>query len=86
MVARIGLETDTTELTLSAGETATLALTASNEGHVVDAFIFTVSALDPGWYSLTPTEVSLFPQTQGRASLILHPPPGAALAGDYPSR
>ena len=65
MVARIGLETDTTELTLSAGETAT-RFAASNEG-VVDA-IFTVSALDPGWYSLTPTEC-LFPQTQGRPLL-----------------
>jgi hypothetical protein len=81
---RIGLETDVTEVSLQAGESAPLQITITNNGYVVDAFDLSVSALDPSWYTLAPARVSLFPHAGATATLQIHPPPQAtALAGDY---
>jgi hypothetical protein len=81
---RIGVETDVNEVSLQAGESAPIQVTVTNNGYVVDAFDLSVAALDPSWYTLTPTRVSLFPHARATATLQIHPPPhAAALAGDY---
>ncbi|MDQ3928728.1 MAG: hypothetical protein M3328_06220, partial [Chloroflexota bacterium] len=85
MASRVELETNLQEIDLSAGETSTVSITVSNAGNVVDAFDITVLDLDPSWYTITPTQVSLFPQAKGTVTLQLHPPAQATvLAGLYP--
>jgi hypothetical protein len=84
MAGRIGLETGNPSVNLAAGETNVISITVTNGGAVVDAFDLTVRNLDPSWYELTPSRLSLFPKAQGVATLILHPPAAArALAGEY---
>jgi hypothetical protein len=84
MASRILLVPDKTDLQLSAGEADTVRLSITNAGPVVDAFELTISSIDPSWYTLTPTSLSLFPQDEAEATLVLHPPAGAAiLAGSY---
>src|SRR6266566_197869 len=84
MASRILLAPDKTELELSAGESDTVHLAITNAGPIVDAFELNVVNIDPSWYTLTPTSISLFPQDEAEATLELHPPPGATiLAGTY---
>lgn len=84
MAGRIGLETDSANVNLAAGETSVVPVRVTNYGAVVDAFDLVVNNLDPSWYDLTPAKLSLFPKATGVAILNLHPPVTArALAGDY---
>jgi hypothetical protein len=85
MPGRIGLTIDTNDLTLAVGERALVSCVVTNQGDVVDAFTLAIPALSPDWYTLTPAQVSLFPQTQALVMLEIHPPAtGTTLAGDYP--
>ena len=84
MASRIGLETDSANVNLAAGETSVVPVRVTNYGAVVDAFDLVVNNLDPSWYDLTPARLSLFPKATGVTILNLHPPLAArALAGDY---
>src|SRR5690349_3902278 len=85
MAGRIGLTLDNNDLTLAVGERALITCMVTNQGDVVDAFTLAIPALGPDWYTLTPGQVSLFPQTQALVMLEIHPPAGGTtLAGDYP--
>ena len=85
MAGRIGIEASEKSLNLAAGERSVVTITLTNAGNVVDAFDLTVRDLDPTWYTLTPTRVSLFPKATGVSTLQIHPPlTTKALAGDYP--
>ena len=79
MPGRIGLTIDTNDLTLAVGERAHVSCVVTNQGDVVDAFTLAIPALSPDWYTLTPAQVSLFPQTQALVMLEIHPPPTGML-------
>ncbi|HKP52229.1 MAG TPA: kelch repeat-containing protein [Chloroflexia bacterium] len=82
----IGLQMDNAQLSLAPGENAVVRLNLINSGDVVDAFTITVIGLDPSWYTLSASEVKLFPRDQSAVTLEIHPPQTGTrpLAGFYP--
>jgi hypothetical protein len=72
------------ELQIEPGQRGELLVTVQNLSEIVDQYSIEVDGLDPSWYSLPVSEVSLFPQDQERARISLHPPSApAAQAGKH---
>lgn len=69
------------------GERRQMTLTVTNASDLVDRYALALSGLEEGWYTLTSSEVSLFPGASASVELTLHPPEGTStLAGEYPFR
>ncbi|MEO5951406.1 MAG: hypothetical protein ABIQ44_02965 [Chloroflexia bacterium] len=84
MASRIGLIPEQTDLQLGSGESMGVVFSVTNAGPVVDAFSLAMQNVDPGWYTLSPAQISLFPGDEADVNLQIHPPAGVgALAGTY---
>jgi hypothetical protein len=85
MSANIGVTLSTTKLEAAAGASIETAISIKNQSQIVDQFVIKVEGLDPMWWSLSLSSVSLFPGDQDQTKLTLHPPKEAeAKAGSYP--
>src|SRR5881409_3153390 len=80
------------------GQAASFTVEVRNLGSVVDRYRCEIVGMDPGWVTVTPASLELFPArepdersrgdappTVGRFTVALHPPrSAAATAGDWP--
>lgn len=67
------------------GEPATIFATVRNLGDIVDRFSIQVGGLDPSWFKLSATSVSLFPQDSGDVQIKFQVPRKEGVkAGAYP--
>jgi hypothetical protein len=72
------------ELQIEPGQKGEFLVTVQNLGEIVDRYSVKVDGLDPSWYTIPISDVSLFPQDQERVRISLHPPSGSeAEAGKY---
>ena len=85
MSANIGVTLSATKLEVAAGEAVETAISIKNQSQIVDQFLVKVEGLDPTWWSLSVSSVSLFPGDQDQMKLTVRPPKEAeAKAGSYP--
>ncbi len=85
MALSIGLEGLAGTEEIGPGGSRRIAITVTNTGQIVDQFILSLTGLDDAWFTLDPRSVSLFPSSNARVELTLHPPTGRqGRAGDYP--
>lgn len=67
------------------GETVEATLTVKNQGTRVDQYLVEMTGLQPGWYTLSLTSISLFPRDQDKVLVKLHPPKElVAKGGEFP--
>jgi uncharacterized membrane protein len=71
-----------TDILIEPGQRGELSVTVQNLSEIVDQYLVEVEALDTTWYTVSPPNVSLFPQDRGEVKLSLHPSSGAK-AGRY---
>ena len=72
------------ETQVAPGGQAVLTLTIQNASSIIDRYRFVISGIPADWFDLDKASVSLFPGTEDRAQLTLHPPAGAgSTAGTY---
>ena len=84
MSANIVLSLSTTKLEVAPGESVEATITIRNQSQIVDQFGIRIEGLDPTWWTLSTSSVSLFPGDEGEARLTIHPPKEAeAKAGSY---
>lgn len=84
MSANIVLSLSSTKLEVAPGESVEATITIRNQSQVVDQFDIRIEGLDPAWWTLSTSSVSLFPGDQGEAKLSIHPPKEAEVkAGSY---
>jgi len=84
MSANIGLSLSATKLEVAPGESVEATVAIRNQSQVVDEFDIRIQGLDPTWWTLSTTSVSLFPGDYGEAKLTIQPPKEAeAKAGSY---
>jgi hypothetical protein len=84
MSALIRVALSQAELQIEPGQKGELLVTIQNLSEIVDQYSIEVDGLDPSWYTIPTSEVSLFPQDQERARITLHPPSAPeAQAGKY---
>ena len=84
MSATIGLSLSTAKLQVAPGESVQATVTIRNQSQVVDQFGIRIEGLQPTWWTLSTSSVSLFPGEQAEAKLTIHPPREAeARAGSY---
>ncbi|MEI8262063.1 MAG: hypothetical protein WCG77_11260, partial [Actinomycetes bacterium] len=83
-VARPVMELESSEITVSVGQSMRVKITLTNVGAVVETYELSVLGPAADWCSLVPAEVPLFPGDQGTATLVIRPPASAnTLAGTY---
>ncbi|HLB12469.1 MAG TPA: hypothetical protein VJO15_05875 [Dehalococcoidia bacterium] len=81
---RVSLTPPTVEAE-AGGRPVEVTVAVQNSGPVVDQYTLELEGLDPQWYSLPVSSVSLFPQDSSQITLSLHPPRRSATrAGGYP--
>jgi len=84
MSANIVLSLSATKLEVAPGESVEATVTIRNQSQIVDQFSIRIQGLDPTWWTLSTSSVSLFPGDQGEAKLTIHPPKEAeSKAGSY---
>ena len=72
-------------LEVEAGAEVEAIATVANRSQVVDQYALSLEGLDPNWYELTPSSVSLFPNDQAQVKILIHPPlTTETKAGDHP--
>jgi len=82
--ANIVLSLSSTKLEVAPGESVEATIIIRNQSQIVDQFGIRIQGLEPNWWTLSPSSVSLFPGDQGEAKLTIHPPKEAeAKAGSY---
>ena len=69
------------EIQIEPGQKGELLATIQNLGEIVDQYSVEVEGLDKSWFTISPEEISLFPQDQGRVRVSLHPPAGSESKG-----
>ena len=74
MSANIVLSLSTAKLEVAPGELVEATITIRNQSQIVDQFDIKIERLDPAWWTLSASSVSLFPGDQGEAKLTIHPP------------
>ena len=86
MANSIALQVENAQVALAPGENAVVRLNMTNSGDVVDAFTVQVMGIEPSWFTLSASEVKLFPRQQATVTLQINPPQGSTrpLAGFYP--
>jgi hypothetical protein len=84
MSASIGLSLSSAKLEVAPGESVEATITIRNQSQIVDQFGIRIEGLQPTWWTLSTSSVSLFPEEQGEVKLTIHPPKEAeAKAGSY---
>jgi hypothetical protein len=84
MSANIKVTLSSDKLEVAAGVTVEATVSIRNQSQIVDQFAIKVDGLDPTWWSLSVSSVSLFPGDQDEAKLTIRPPKEAeAKAGSY---
>lgn len=84
MSALIRVQLSQKELQIEPGQKGELSLTIQNLGEIVDQYSIEIDGLNPAWYTIPVSEVSLFPQDQDTVRISLHPPAGSqSKAGNY---
>ena len=84
MSANIVLSLSATKLEVAPGESVEATITIRNQSQIVDQFGIRIQGLDPTWWTLSTSSVSLFPGDQGEAKVTIHPPKEAeSRAGSY---
>lgn len=84
MSANIVLSLSATKLEVAPGESVEATVTIRNQSQIVDQFCIRIQGLDPTWWTLSTSSVSLFPGDQGEAKLTIRPPKEAeSKAGSY---
>jgi hypothetical protein len=85
MSDKIGVTLSSNALEVNAGESVGFTATIHNRSQIVDQFTTEIVGLDPSWYDLSVTSVSLFPGDRDEVSIVIHPPKTAETnAGSYP--
>ncbi len=85
MSDKIGVTLSLVTLEVNAGESVEFTATIHNRSQIVDQFTIGVEGLDPSWYDLSVSSVSLFPGDKGEVKITIHPPKTAETkAGSYP--
>jgi hypothetical protein len=82
MSALIRVALSQKELQIEPGQKGEVVVTVQNLSEIVDQLSVEVEGLDTAWFTVSPPNVSLFPQDQGEVKVSLHPPSGAK-AGRY---
>jgi hypothetical protein len=71
-------------IVLDPGGRAEVTATIQNTGNVVEVFSIEVGGIEPDWYSLSASNVSLFPGDKDQIRIVLTPPlASASKAGSY---
>ena len=84
MSANIVLSLSATKLEIAPGESVEATISIRNQSQIVDQFGIRIQGLDPTWWTLSTSSVSLFPGDQGETKLTIHPPKEAeSKAGSY---
>jgi hypothetical protein len=84
MSANIDVSLSATKLEVAPGESVEATITIRNQSQIVDQFGIRIQGLDPTWWTLSTSSISLFPRDQGEAKLTIRPPKEAeAKAGSY---
>ena len=84
MSANIILSLSATKLEVDPGESVEATINIRNQSQIVDEFDIRIEGLDPTWWTLSTSSVSLFPRDHGEAKLTIRPPKEAeAKAGSY---
>ena len=65
------------EMEIEPGREGELSVTVQNLSEIVDQFDVDIEGIDPAWVTISPPQLSLFPQDQGEAVIRLHPPESA---------
>ena len=87
MSANIKILMASSRLEVGAGEAVETTISLKNQGQIVDQFAIKIEGLDPLWWSLSTSSVSLFPGDQDEIKLTIRPPRDAdARAGNYEFR
>ena len=81
MSEKIELSLSPDRLNVAPGESATATASIKNAGDVVEAYTITVEGMDPEWYTLSVSSISLFPGDQEQVQLTVHPPKASASTG-----
>jgi hypothetical protein len=67
------------------GEAVEAMITVQNLGDIVDRFSFHIDGLDPSWFTLSESSVSLFPNDSGQVHIKFQVPKKEGIkAGTYP--
>jgi hypothetical protein len=61
-------------LSVIPGETVQTTATVKNSGNTVSQFTFRIDGLDPAWYHLPVSSVTLFPNDEEKLLITFHPP------------
>jgi hypothetical protein len=61
-------------LSVIPGETVQTTATVKNSGNSVSQFTFRIDGLDPAWYHLPVSSVTLFPNDEEKLQITFHPP------------
>jgi hypothetical protein len=81
---RIGVILSLNALEVNAGDSVEFTATIYNRSQIVDQFTTEIEGLDPAWYDLSVTSVSLFPGDKDEVRITIHPPKTAETkAGSY---
>jgi len=84
MSANIVLSLSSTKLEVAPGESVEATITIRNHSQIVDQFGIRIQGLDPTWWTLSTSSISLFPGDKGEAKLTIRPPKEAeSKAGSY---
>jgi hypothetical protein len=98
-MSSLALTVNATGVQVMPGQAASFTVEVRNLGTVVDRYHCEIVGMDPGWVSVSPASLELFPQrelderggradappTVGRFTVSLHPPrSAAAVAGAWP--
>ena len=87
MSANIKILMASSRLEVGAGEAVETTISLKNQSQIVDQFAIKIEGLDPLWWSLSTSSVSLFPGDQDEIKLTIRPPRDAdARAGNYEFR
>ena len=87
MSANIKILMASSRLEVGAGEAVETTISLKNQSQIVDQFAIKIEGLDPLWWSLSTSSVSLFPGDQDEIKLTIRPPRDAeARAGSYEFR
>lgn len=85
MSDKIGVTLSSNALEVNAGERVEFTAIIHNRSQIVDQFTTEIVGLDPSWYDLSVTSVSLFPGDRDEVRIAIHPPKTAETkAGSYP--
>ncbi|NVM57080.1 MAG: hypothetical protein HWN51_03040, partial [Desulfobacterales bacterium] len=87
MTNKVEISAEPAAITLLAGDTAEVTVSIRNLGQTIDQLTLGIDGLEPDWYTVPVSSVSLFPNDQDDLRIVLHPPHAAeSKPGPHPFR